>query len=222
MRQRLLLVAGWVFAAVASSLVAAGAVAVAGGQVTDRPFRPLTAAEVAALPVARTVEDQPAAASPLPPAAPATAQDTSTEGAPKRGPRLGDESDSAGDEGTLEDRIDVVLDPPDPTSEVDDAADPALISDEGPSQDLPPTETPDPDLTVTLVSHTVGGSVTVTGRNGAILEFSARPRPGFAVSHEFVSASELVVFFTGGPARWMITADWDQGELSLTEIEERR
>ncbi len=163
-------------------------------------------------------------ASPLPPAAPATAQDTSTEGAPKRGPRLGDESDSAGDEGTLEDRIDVVLDPPDPTSDrdVDASADPALISDEGPSQDLPPTETPDPDLTLTLVSHTVGGSVTVTGRNGAILEFSARPRPGFAVSHEFASASELVVFFIGGPARWVITASWIQGEFSLTETEERR
>ncbi|VAW06359.1 hypothetical protein MNBD_ACTINO01-290 [hydrothermal vent metagenome] len=51
MRQRLLLVAGWLAAAVGSGLVASGAVAVAGGQVLDRPLRPLTAAEVAALPV---------------------------------------------------------------------------------------------------------------------------------------------------------------------------
>jgi len=51
MRQRLLLVAGWVFAAIGSVLVASGAVAIAGGQVLDRPLRPLTAAEVAALPV---------------------------------------------------------------------------------------------------------------------------------------------------------------------------
>jgi len=51
MRQRLLLVAGWIAAAVGSGLVATGAVAVAGGQVLDRPLRPLTAAEVAALPV---------------------------------------------------------------------------------------------------------------------------------------------------------------------------
>lgn len=51
MRQRLLLVAGWLAAVVGAGLVAAGAVAVAGGQVLDRPLRPLTAAEVAALPV---------------------------------------------------------------------------------------------------------------------------------------------------------------------------
>ncbi len=51
LRQRLLLVAGWVVAAVATGLVSAGAVAVAGGQVNDRPLNPLSAAEVAALPV---------------------------------------------------------------------------------------------------------------------------------------------------------------------------
>jgi hypothetical protein len=51
LRQRLLLVAGWITAAVGAGLVASGAVAVAGGQVLDRPLRPMTAAEVAALPV---------------------------------------------------------------------------------------------------------------------------------------------------------------------------
>jgi len=51
MRQRLLLVAGWLLAAIGSVLVASGAVAIAGGQVLDRPLLPLTAAEVAALPV---------------------------------------------------------------------------------------------------------------------------------------------------------------------------
>jgi hypothetical protein len=51
MRQRLLLVAGWLVAAIASGIVASGAVAVAGGQVLDRAQRPFTAAEVAALPV---------------------------------------------------------------------------------------------------------------------------------------------------------------------------
>lgn len=55
MRQRLLLVAGWITAVVGSGLVASGAVAVAGGQVLDRPLRPLTAAEVAALPVVQVV-----------------------------------------------------------------------------------------------------------------------------------------------------------------------
>jgi hypothetical protein len=54
MRQRVLLVAGWAAAAVVTSLVASGAVAVAGGQVADRPLRPLSAAEVAELPVVLT------------------------------------------------------------------------------------------------------------------------------------------------------------------------
>ena len=51
LRQRLLLVVGWVAAAIGAGLVATAAVAVAGGQVLDQPLRPLTAAEVAALPV---------------------------------------------------------------------------------------------------------------------------------------------------------------------------
>src|SRR3990172_1203985 len=55
MRQRLLLVAGWIVAAVGAGVVASGAVAVAGGQVFDRPIRPLNAAEVAALPVDESV-----------------------------------------------------------------------------------------------------------------------------------------------------------------------
>ncbi len=63
MRQRLLLVAGWLAAAIGAGLVASAAVTVAGGQVLDRPLRPLTAAEVAALPVvavgsSETIEPQ--------------------------------------------------------------------------------------------------------------------------------------------------------------------
>jgi hypothetical protein len=54
MRQRVLLVAGWVVAAAVTSLVASGAVAVAGGQVNDRPLTRVLAADVAALPVVNT------------------------------------------------------------------------------------------------------------------------------------------------------------------------
>ncbi len=54
MRQRVLLVAGWVVAAAVTSLVASGAVAVAGGQVNDRPLTRVLAADVAALPVVDT------------------------------------------------------------------------------------------------------------------------------------------------------------------------
>jgi hypothetical protein len=58
-RQRLLLVAGWLAAVIGSVLVASGAVAIAGGQVLDRPLRPLTAAEVAALPVVAVGSTEP-------------------------------------------------------------------------------------------------------------------------------------------------------------------
>jgi hypothetical protein len=51
LRQRLLLIVGWLAAAVGAGVVATAAVAVAGGQVLDHPLRPLTAAEVVALPV---------------------------------------------------------------------------------------------------------------------------------------------------------------------------
>jgi hypothetical protein len=51
LRQRLLLIIGWLAAVVGAGLVATAAVAIAGGQVLDQPLRPLTAAEVAALPV---------------------------------------------------------------------------------------------------------------------------------------------------------------------------
>jgi len=64
LRQRLLLVVGWITAAVGAGLIATAAVAVAGGQVLDQPLRPLTAAEVAALPV--THEGSPDYAEPQP------------------------------------------------------------------------------------------------------------------------------------------------------------
>ncbi len=225
MRQRLLLVAGWAVAAVVSGLVSAGAVAVAGGQVTDRPLRPLTAAEVAALPVARTVEG-PSSAGPLPPVVPAVELDSSTEGAPRSRPRSGDELDPAGDEGTLEGDGDVVLEPAAPTATPEDTerdvvrADPLATGDDG-SGTSSTLVSPDPDRTVVLVSHTTGGSTSVTGRDGVILAFTARPRPGFAVSHDFEDRSALVVFFTGGAARWIVTAVWDDGDFVLTESVQR-
>ena len=52
LQRRLFLIVGWIAAAIGAGLVATAAVSVAGGQVLDQPLRPLTAAEVAALPVA--------------------------------------------------------------------------------------------------------------------------------------------------------------------------
>lgn len=51
MTRRFLLVVGWFVAAAAVGTVASAAVSLAGGQVLDRALHPLTAAEVAALPV---------------------------------------------------------------------------------------------------------------------------------------------------------------------------
>jgi len=84
MRQRLLLVGGWITAVVGSVLVASGAVTVAGGQVLDRPLQPLAAAEIAALPVVQVDSSEsaePQASSGL---APTTGQ--STEGSVRAEP----------------------------------------------------------------------------------------------------------------------------------------
>jgi hypothetical protein len=138
-------------------------------------------------------------------------------------------SDPAGDEGTLEGRSDVVLDPavplddrePGTSGPVEPATgDGSALLTGGGTQDARGVG-PDPDRTIFLVSHTTGGSTGVTGRDGSVVGFFARPRPGFAVSHEFVSESELVVFFTGTQSRWVVVALWAGGEFFVTETEQR-
>lgn len=82
MRQRLLLVVGWLAAVVGAGVVATAAVAVAGGQVLDQPLRPLTAAEVAALPVVQAGSpdnDEPQASGGLVPDAGEPAQGSESE-----------------------------------------------------------------------------------------------------------------------------------------------
>ncbi|MGI9610434.1 MAG: hypothetical protein ACR2NL_09110, partial [Acidimicrobiia bacterium] len=100
MRQRVLLVAGWLIAAVVTSLVASGAVAAAGGQVLDRPLRPLTAAEVAALPVVVTA-DVPGTCEPLASGGFVCEPVADVAGVVVEGPGSSDGSDPVGDgEGT--------------------------------------------------------------------------------------------------------------------------
>jgi len=91
LRQRFLLVAGWIAAVVGAGLIATAAVAVAGGQVLDQPLRPLTAAEVAALPVVQEgspVEVEPPFSDGLVPEA--------AEGAEETNPLAGDPIGIAG------------------------------------------------------------------------------------------------------------------------------
>lgn len=123
LRQRLLLVAGWIAAAVGAGVVASGAVAVAGGQVLDQPLRPLTAAEVAALPVVTVGE--PDVFEPQ-----ASGGFVSTTGEPTQGSADGapDRTDPAGTGGSY--ASDTAVVPPDPLV-VSPAADVELISVEG-------------------------------------------------------------------------------------------
>lgn len=123
LRQRLLLVAGWLAAAVGAGVVASGAVAVAGGQVLDQPLRPLTAAEVAALPVVEVGE--PDVFEPQ-----ASGGFVSTTGEPAQGSEdsAPDLTDLAGTGGST--ASDVVVAAPDPLVQVP-APDVELVSVEG-------------------------------------------------------------------------------------------
>ncbi len=222
MRQRFLLVAGWVIAAVATSLVAAGAVAVAGGQVTDRPLRPLTAAEVAALPVAQTV-DAPTETSALPPAVSSSNGEQSAGGKPVEEPGSDNEPVPVGDEGTLvattvpgADATGTDDAPPGPTLG-EDGPEPAV---EPPSRDDPTAGPPlDEPTSIAVVEHLRGGSVSVAARNDRLVLLWARPSPGFVMRAEFTSDHELSVEFSNERSGSILRAHWTGTEL-IVEAEE--
>lgn len=216
MRQRFLLVAGWVIAAVATSLVAAGAVAVAGGQVTDRPLRPLTAAEVAALPVAQLV-DAPTEASALPPAVSSSDRGQNTAGKTVDEPGSDNEPTPAGDEGTLETTTADAGDaPPGPILDEDD-----VDPDGEPASRDDPTASPPQDepISTAVVEHLSGGSVSVAARNERLVLLWARPRPGFVVNAEFGSDHELSVKFSNERRGSILTAHWTGTDL-IVETDE--
>jgi len=219
MRQRFLLVAGWVIAAVATSLVAAGAVAVAGGQVTDRPLRPLTAAEVAALPVAQPV-DAPAEASALPPAVSSSEREQNTAGKTVDAPGSDNEPGPVGDEGTLVTTTAATADagdaPPGPTLD-ESGSEPG---GEPASRDDPTASPPQDEPTSTaFVEHLRGGSVSVAAGNDGLLLLWARPKPGFVMDAEFESDHELHVEFSNEGRGSILTAQWTGTEL-IVETDE--
>lgn len=193
MRQRLLLVAGWVTAAVVSGLVASGAVAVAGGQVLDRPLRPLTAAEVAALPVVRSVgSSEPS--EPL-----ASGGSDSTTGAPTNGSVAttvgtdGENADPAGTGG-------------------------AAVAEFGGE---PVAESPEAlalrlgrDHPVSVVRVT-GGSASIAAIDGRLTVLWATPQPGFVVSLAFDAEDHLTLLFTSHRKETVLEATWDGEELLI-------
>jgi hypothetical protein len=209
LRQRLLLVAGWAVAAVATGLVSAGAVAVAGGQVTDRPLRPLSAAEVAALPV--TTEDDCVTIGPL-----ASGGSDSSTGCPDRVGGVGlstpgddsarpAEKELGRDEFVAIGDVDAHVDPFDPSGP--DVVPPNIGIASGdvvaPGTEgrfpedviVPPIGPRPPDP---IVVDVIGGRVSLAETDGAITLNGATPRPGYVVDLRFERADELTVTFWNG------------------------
>jgi len=211
MRQRLLLVAGWATAAVVASLVSTGAVAVAGGQVTDRPLRPLSASEVAALaeecgsteraPCLRQLEES---ADPL----------VSVSAEPELNSGL------EGDEDGVSPTTVVAQTTPPPS---DDALDPAADVDESllpPVEDDAPTETPEPRGEVVDL---VGGRVSVSGADGEVKVLWLIPRHGFAMlpaTGAEILPGQVTVVLADGSHQSTLIASWDESEGLVVETRE--
>ena len=199
MRQRLLLVAGWIVAAVGSGVVASGAVAVAGGQVLDRPLQPLTAAEVAALPVvglaSTSVANEPLASGGFD-----QLTETLTDGSASR---AADETDgSVGSVGARGADAVVAGDTP---------ATPALTESR-----FPESTAVSPDGATnaqSVVIHTLGGAASIASFEGSLRLLWATPRPGYAVGSEFDGHDSLTITFAGSRDLHVLVATIVDGSL---------
>ena len=219
MRQRVLLVAGWVCAAVVTSLVASGAVAAAGGQVLDRPLRPLTAAEVAALPVVVTA-DVSGSCEPLASGGFVCPPETSTAGVVADRPG---EPDGSSPDGAREGTSDGT-----PTG-VPPALGSAPLPDGlvRPVTDLPEPEDPDvtsPDLSSvpseSAVVQLEGGTVSVAGSGDEVYFLWAIAQPGFASDVLYgPEPNQLVVVFSNGVGQSVLAVSWVEEELILDVFE---
>lgn len=199
MRQRLLLAAGWIIAAVGSGVVASGAVAVAGGQVLDRPLRPLTAAEVAALPVVRTMD-----ARPIEPLASggsgSTSGDSTGERSDDDGAATPADAASAGPGGAP---------PVSPVGEV-------LIITRSPE----PTDAIDAEITQTGIVYLRGGAASILASSEGLDVLWARPNPGYVMGLFFEDEERLILSFTSPATRYSLTAEIVEGELLVATAEE--
>lgn len=206
MRQRLLLVAGWVAAAVVATLVSTGAVAVAGGQVADRPLPALSASEVAApaeecgssdrAPCLRQLDGS-------------EAPTTTVAAAPEI---LSPEGDGQGvSPGSTSPSDPLVDEPPDPVNEFDGSP-------------LPPDDEVRPEPRGEVVTL-IGASVGFSGAEGEVRIIWAIPRPGFALLPPTDAKSEdgsVTVVFSDGSHRSTLVARWDEVEGLIIETTEGR
>ena len=209
MRQRLLLVAGWALAAVGTSVVASAAVAATGGQVTDRALRPLTAAEVAALPEGFLEVQSESLAS----------GDSSNENLGESGESAtsgSTTSDPAGGEGEFFSGIDRSLDD-DGSFVVPGPEGPEPVLTDLPEVTDPDPVTPDPAAaTDTHIEHLPAGSISLASAGDQITLLWATPRLGWQIDVQFPADDELLVSFTDGATVWSVSAAIVEGEIVVS------
>jgi hypothetical protein len=208
MRQRLLLVAGWAAAAVVASLVSTGAVAVAGGKVMDRPLRPLSASEVAALteecgsieraPCLRQLDNS-------------SEPQTTVEAAAESNP-----SPDGGEDGVSR----TVTTTTEPLSE--DALDPGANPDESL---MPPADTSEDNVPAPRaeVVDMTGGKVSVSGADGKVRILWLIPRHGYALlppDRGDAKPGEVTIVLSDGSHESVLTASWDDTEGLVIEKSE--
>ncbi len=188
MRQRLLLVAGWLLAAIASGIVASGAVAVAGGQVLDRALQPLTAAEVAALPVVTV----------------GSSDDLEPHASGGLVPNAGEPTDDSGSGG------------PDPIGSASSGGSAASGSPGGasdPSPRLGPFATRTDDA---RIETTEGGGVSFAAANDTLILLWATPNPGYVVQRRQTTDTLITISFTSNRNVWRVEAEIRDGDLIVS------
>lgn len=185
LRQRLFLVVGWLAAAVGAGLVATAAVAVAGGQVLDQPLRPLTAAEVAALPVVQ-------AGSP---------DDVEPQASGGLVPDVG--VPAQGSESTVVDPIG-----PDPTRAAGDGS--VIVA---PSSGLEAYGPANPSTVRTGTVEGGHASFLIT-QNGLSLLW-ATPASGYVAQTRSAESDAVTVVFSSGLHVWLIEATFDGTDIVI-------
>jgi len=217
MRHRFLLFAGWVAAVAVAIVVSSGAVSVAGGQVSDRPIRALSASEVAALPVAAGSERP--AGSELPASGGSGSDGTSAaEATTASGPSTIDQGPVGGEQDALGDGSALSIEPA-PTTDDDT---PGILRSDLDLRVWAPSEPIEPEAprSVARVADLRGGRVAYGGNDGRVLYLWAFAKPGYATLREMsFDRSVLTVVFSNGSRESTLVVSWTDTGLDAVEIE---